>query len=464
MADRYDTRGLIEKLQGRLPPGATIDDGGRIVWADTGEPVQSNPNKLMSALEFMGLLLPGVGGVSSKAAALAAAQKAAPAAVDATSLYKAIPIAEASGDMAAPVRAIKNTKYRTPGEIDAVDEAAMSGEGGYEGPTRAERLARQEAAKAAEQARLDAMATEGPISMNRVRSGLPAVQGGRNLAQTTDAGLPAIPQTAQTGMTKFAPQNMDVALAQKIIQEQNGNQLMRGPRTVGGEGAENASGPWYRPGGSNAAQPRPGPSLPTAAATIGTAAALPSLSGSPDSGQQPDIPWTKDAIDAAQNPVHQDPHEQAIIAALTAAQQQQGPPQPSAQPDQSQRYPGMADIAARIAASQPDRVQEQRFRPSAAPDDIAVAPRPSPTPVQRQESRPAPVRHEAAPDYQSARGAVIQGNKINWGDSDSPADFVRASQALQDNPGYSGLARGGAATHDDVAYALQVLHRALMRR
>jgi len=60
-------------------------------------------------------------------------------------------------------------------------------------------------------------------------------------------------------------------------------------------------------------------------------------------------------------------------------------------------------------------------------------------------------------DYQSKGGELRQDGRINWGDSDSAADFFRASKALQETPDASGMATGGAAKpHKDAA-----LHKAL---
>ena len=68
-------------------------------------------------------------------------------------------------------------------------------------------------------------------------------------------------------------------------------------------------------------------------------------------------------------------------------------------------------------------------------------------------------------DYQSKGGQLRQDGRINWGDSDSAADFFRASKALQETPDASGMKRGGAANAkpDSLHKALEIIHHLLTR-
>jgi hypothetical protein len=78
--------------------------------------------------------------------------------------------------------------------------------------------------------------------------------------------------------------------------------------------------------------------------------------------------------------------------------------------------------------------------------------------------------------YQSTGKKVMQDGKINWGDADSPADFFRASKALQENqPSTSsedGMKRGGSvgrtnrhAEHTAILHkALEIIHALAHRK
>ena len=379
------------------------------------------------------------------------------------SQYGSSTLREASGVAKPPVKAIKNFEYRTPEEIAAEEEAAMAGEGGSDAPTRAERLARQQAAKDAEQARLDAMASEGPISMNRVKSGLPAIQGGRDLAPVPTPGMPATIEPgglpAVMGDTGLPATMADKARALELAKQKIGGagpaapdaaagnplanvgstEVNTPPVTVGGESAQDMLGAnHYTPGGVNLPTKGPSSYTPESAAVIAAALALASKYG------------------AMGNPTGVSVVPQAPSTGMES------------------RFPGMADIAARLGTAG----QEKRF-PSA--DDRAalealavgqIARGDTPLPPRRPDDlasdvpmpphRPADLMPaHGRPDFQSNGQRVLNGNKINWGDSDSSADFFRASQALQDNPDMSGMATGGAVHPHEVVNALRIIHRAL---
>lgn len=127
--------------------------------------------------------------------------------------------------------------------------------------------------------------------------------------------------------------------------------------------------------------------------------------------------------------------------------------------------------------------------PAAAPASAREEPRPltvRPTaraPVPLPPRRPAdlgaaPARMADIPlEYQSARGAVVQrpggGARLNWGDPELAADFIRADRAKraleQAGETYSGMSAGGAAggkPHKDAAImkALEIIHHMLRSR
>ena len=379
--------------------------------------------------------------------------------------FKSTTIREASGSSPATVRAVKNTAYRTPGELDAADEAAMSGEGGYEGPTRAERLARQQAAKDAEQARLDAMASEGPISMNRVRAGLPATQGSRDVAPMANAGLPAI--MGQPGVpATVSDQQMALALARRKLGmndaplSSSGNlpsnpgsaDVLPPPRTIGGEDAIDSGRHYFTSGNTNFPS-QVTSRTPEAAAATALAMALMAKNGQ---GANPsDMPQ----YDAMGNPTGVNVASQAPSTGL----EQRFPSMTDAaarfgMSGQEQRYPSMDDIAARLGTSG----QEKRFpsaedRATQKAAEVAQIARDVPVP----SHRPSDLNKSSVrPDFQSNGQNIINDGKINWGDSSSPADFVRASQALQDNPDMAGYANGGGI-HPEVHHALAIIAKHL---
>jgi hypothetical protein len=93
-------------------------------------------------------------------------------------------------------------------------------------------------------------------------------------------------------------------------------------------------------------------------------------------------------------------------------------------------------------------------------------------PVRPQELREQPgglARLFSGGDYQSKGGELRQDGRINWGDSDSAADFFRAAKAQQETPDAVGLKRGGAAggksekMPDPIHKALEIIHHLLMR-
>ena len=88
-------------------------------------------------------------------------------------------------------------------------------------------------------------------------------------------------------------------------------------------------------------------------------------------------------------------------------------------------------------------------------------------PVRPQELREQPgglARLFSGGDYQSKGGELRQDGRINWGDSDSAADFFRAAKAQQETPDAVGLKRGGAAggkpekMPDPIHKALEIIH------
>jgi len=65
----------------------------------------------------------------------------------------------------------------------------------------------------------------------------------------------------------------------------------------------------------------------------------------------------------------------------------------------------------------------------------------------------------SGPAYQSKGGELRQDGKINWGDSDSAADFFRADKARMETPDALGMNRGGAASGKPDKN--EAIHRAL---
>jgi hypothetical protein len=108
------------------------------------------------------------------------------------------------------------------------------------------------------------------------------------------------------------------------------------------------------------------------------------------------------------------------------------------------RFPSQEDAARRFGASG----QEQRFRPAGSPTQSTMVPQPSQQqgkPVPLPPRRPADLGQPAGRvDYQSnGRSVMNPDGSINWGDPESPADFVRASKAMQQ--AQPGMKSGGAA-------------------
>ena len=107
MAERYDPRSMLDVLGGRIPPGATIDDAGQLIWKDTGEPIKSNPYKLEKALQIMGLALApssSVAGMALKAPeAVSATDSAVPAALQIASKGQAVNPVRSAVSMAEPM-------------------------------------------------------------------------------------------------------------------------------------------------------------------------------------------------------------------------------------------------------------------------------------------------------------------------------------------------------------------------
>lgn len=78
-----------------------------------------------------------------------------------------------------------------------------------------------------------------------------------------------------------------------------------------------------------------------------------------------------------------------------------------------------------------------------------------PLPPRREEPR----RVYIEPEYQSNGRVVYDGDRVNWGDADSPSDFARADKA---DLALRGYARGGS-TDGNYEHALRLLAAHLMR-
>jgi len=136
-------------------------------------------------------------------------------------------------------------------------------------------------------------------------------------------------------------------------------------------------------------------------------------------------------------------------------------------------------------ADLPGPLDDRLMPPVAAP-----ALRPGQTDARRYEangsplppSRPADLNNSSnilnrifsGKDFQSNAREVMDNGKVNWGDSDSAADFFRASKAKMANPEASGenntdlgMKRGGSikglTSHDVLHKALEVIHHMLTR-
>lgn len=139
---------------------------------------------------------------------------------------------------------------------------------------------------------------------------------------------------------------------------------------------------------------------------------------------------------------------------------------------------GAPAAGAPAPVAEPPPAPEEAFpvtvRPAARPAERALVPLPPRRPADLGE---APLRMANIPmEYQSARGSVVQrdgGTRLNWGDSDLAADFIRADRAKraleQAGETYSGMSAGGAADgkpHKDAAImkALEIIHHMLRSR
>jgi hypothetical protein len=138
-----------------------------------------------------------------------------------------------------------------------------------------------------------------------------------------------------------------------------------------------------------------------------------------------------------------------------------------------------APAAAAPAADLPDPGAEPATtREEPRPLTVRPAARaPVPLPPRRPaDLREAPRMANIPMEYQSTRGSVVQrdgGTRLNWGDSDLAADFIRADRAKraleQAGETYSGMSAGGAADgkpHKDAAImkALEIIHHMLRSR
>jgi hypothetical protein len=95
--------------------------------------------------------------------------------------------------------------------------------------------------------------------------------------------------------------------------------------------------------------------------------------------------------------------------------------------------------------------------------DVARSRAAPPMPTRRPEEFRAPSGGLASlfsgPAYQSKGGELRKDGKINWGDSDSAADFFRADRARMETPDAPGMATGGAANGKPDKN--EAIHRAL---
>lgn len=206
MADRHDPRGMMDNISGRLPPGTTIDDGGQLVFQDTGEPVKSNPWKLQRLLEIVGLAAPAARGVGQAAGAA--------------------PSTDAAMQIANRVAPSQLTNQTARQAISGPPPAALG--------------------QAAEQAALPAAQTTMPASSS-AGSALPQMQ--------PRLGGPAASPGPDLTVLRGTP-----PAARPIP---NASEVMPPPRLVGGEAAENGAGPWVTGSRTNemerAAAPAAGP-------------------------------------------------------------------------------------------------------------------------------------------------------------------------------------------------------------
>lgn len=228
--------------------------------------------------------------------------------------------------------------------------------------------------------------------------------------------------------TSLAPAaSRDLAPATQVVREAEPN-IALGPRVVGGESAADDAAQYFRPGNTN----------------------LPSRGNS--------------AVDKAL----------AALGAGSAGYIATRDSSPGTDPAEFARLDYVAPQSGYTG-------QEQRFRPMPQEDAsrakaAAVAQIARDIPLPPRRDIPLPPRWDdsaprARPDYQSNGRDVVDSGRINWGDAESPADFFRASKALQDNPdmsGYrsgggvgSGYRSGGSVHPMEVHHALSVLHRAL---
>jgi hypothetical protein len=131
----------------------------------------------------------------------------------------------------------------------------------------------------------------------------------------------------------------------------------------------------------------------------------------------------------------------------------------------------MGNVA--IPGAEPATTREEPRPLTVRPAARAPVPLPPRRPADLRE---APRMANIPMEYQSTRGSVVQrdgGTRLNWGDSDLAADFIRADRAKraleQAGETYSGMSAGGAADgkpHKDAAImkALEIIHHMLRSR
>jgi hypothetical protein len=164
----------------------------------------------------------------------------------------------------------------------------------------------------------------------------------------------------------------------------------------------------------------------------------------------------------------------ALADRPTAAPEVQGPPMPP-------NYPDMPEVQGPAEFQGPPEMQGPPMPPA-----VQIAKQRMAAAQATGEAAPAPMRRPdegilskifSGQDYQSANALsedprtrsysapVVQDKRINWGDSDSAADFFRADKAMMaQRQTEEGRARGGAAGKpDSVHKALEIIHHLLTR-
>jgi hypothetical protein len=394
---------------------------------------------------WMALLAPLMvygSGAAELGPALRAAQaaRARTEAMNLASKFRTTSIREASG--AAQRRlGSRNFSMATPEAEEAARIAAMESEGGM-GMSRAEMLAAREEAAAAERARIDAMINEGGSAPRYWKFGELTNPAPREAIPHVPPGVPATYAPRGTAVAGRVQPGSDLDVARRVFLNPEEANLAVGPRTVGGQSANQGSaGPWYSSGSANYPRATAAPmSSETSAGIAALAAAhLAAQNREPSIG-----PYSFDYGREATAPQHRDtgmPNTQLPNLGMMPSHFV-----PSAPVEEAPAAP-------------PTRAPERRA-PAAAPA------REAPTPPRRPaELSPAErsflARLFSGPEYQSTGQRVVDNGRVNWGDADSAADFARASRAMQQQPPDENMARGGVPNGDMYRYAMGIINRAM---